>query len=689
MRRSGSVNVCALLLASVLLIAVLSLISISIACASSCITPWNSVTEDASDNFSVDICVDESKEAEFTVSSDLSYEWTWSVNEEEIKESEGESSNLSFVFEDYDIYNVSAVGDRENETECAYWNVTVWWIIGEENDVRELEGLEDYTLRISKRPERIVSMAPSCTEILFAVGAGDRVVGVTSFCDYPLEVVDKVNKEEIEVIGGYSTPSLEKIEDLEPDLIVGAYGNPDDVIYRLIELGYPVYAQNPKNIDGIFVHIKVTGAITKCKENTTSLLDDLKDEIEEIIERTELLEEEQRARVFRPCPGFWTCGNETFMNDVIKTAGGKNIATKYFSGWQALGIEEIIGENPQVILCPATDEGESLAYEQIMGEERLKVVDAVRNNRVYLINGDLICRPCPRVVNATEIVHKYLYGLFNIPEEESTEIKGAYFNVPFITLELSAEENLALRLDISEVEVSEIEKAPEKTIGKYVRIEVNESDSGSLENISEVVINIKYDEEEVEEAGMEENNIKVCFYNESEGKWNILKTYISTEDNIASTEFSCLNEGIYGLSGFSWIFDSGAPENPYPSIFGVHHGNITPSHNVYVTKMYTYPCAGTGGHSEEVAFYNSTTGEEIANGTWKGYTVGDYHYIEFEESFALYTGTTYNFVIRTGSYPKVHHKSVLEVSDGIITCTNFTDANGKKYEDWIPAIRLE
>ena len=653
------------------------------------ITQWNSVTEDASDSFSVDIHIDESKEVEFGVSSGLIYEWTWSVNEEEIKESEGESSNLSYVFEDYGIYNVSVVGDRENETECAYWNVTVWWIIGEENDVRELEGLEDYAFRISKRPERIVSMAPSCTEILFAVGAGDRVVGVTSFCDYPLEVVDKVNKEEIEVIGGYSTPSFEKIVNLEPDLIVGAYGNPDDVIYRLIELGYPVYAQNPKNIDGIFVHIKFTGAITKCTENTTSLLDDLEGEIEEIEERTELLEEEQRPRVFRPCPGFWTCGNETFMNDVIKTAGGKNIAAKYFSGWQALRIEEIIGENPQVILCPATDEGESLAYVQIMGEERLKVVDAVRNNRVYLVNGDLICRPCPRVVNATEIVHEYLYGLFNIPEEGSTEIKGAYFNVPFITLELSAEENLALRLDISEVEVSEIEKAPEKTIGKYVRIEVNESDSGNLENLSEIVINIGYDEEEVEEAGMEENNIKVCFYNESEGMWNILKTDVSTEDNIASTEFSCLNEGIYGLSGFSWIFDSGAPENPYPSIFGVHHGNIIPSHDVYVTKMYTYACTGTGGHSEEVAFYNSTTGKEIANGTWKGYTIADYHYIEFEESFILHKGTTYNFVIRTGSYPKIHHKSVLEVSDGIITCTNFTDTNGKKYEDWIPAIRLE
>jgi len=137
------------------------------------------------------------------------------------------------------------------------------------------------------------------------------------------------------------------------------------------------------------------------------------------------------------------------------------------------------------------------------------------------------------------------------------------------------------------------------------------------------------------------------------------------------------------------VFDTGAPKNPYPSIFGTHYGNMTPSHDVYVTKMYTYPCAGTGGHSEEVAFYNSTTGAPIANGTWKGYAVGDYHYIEFNQPFVLHHEVTYNFVIRTGSYPQIYHKSVLDVSDGTITCTNFTDANGRTYNDRIPAIKLE
>jgi len=517
---------------------------------------WNSVTGDASKNFSVDFHIDESKEVEFRVnSSDLSHNWSWSVNGEEIEESKGVSSNLSYTFEEYGIYNVCVVGVGVGETtERACWNVTVSLVIDEENDLRELEGLEDYTFKISKRPARIVSLAPSCTEMLFAVGAGDSVVGVTEYCDYPSEVEDKKDKGEIVVIGGYSTPSLEKIMDLEPDLIVAAYGNPSDILYWLIDnkmhpdIEYPVYAQNPKKIETILAHMNVLGAITKCNETVSSLLDDSKYKIAEIEERTELLEPEQRPRVFRPCPGFVTCGNNTFLNDVIWTAGGENIAAKYFAGWGALKIKDIIHENPQVILCPATEEGESLAYVQIMGEERLKDVDAVRNNRIYLIIDGLISRPGPRVANATEKVLECIYGLFNIPEECSTEINGAYFGVPNVTLELSAKENIALRLNITEVNGSEMANVPETVIGNFVRIEVNESESGNLETIDKVVINIGYDEVELEEADMEETRIRICYYNASEEEWKPVKTDVSTEDNIASAEFSCLNDGIYGLT---------------------------------------------------------------------------------------------------------------------------------------------
>lgn len=130
------------------------------------------------------------------------------------------------------------------------------------------------------------------------------------------------------------------------------------------------------------------------------------------------------------------------------------------------------------------------------------------------------------------------------------------------------------------------------------------------------------------------------------------------------------------------LFDAGP--GTYPSIFGVHKGNITPAHNVTVNQMYTYPCVGTGGHSEFVELDNGTF---YINATWKGYH-GDYHNITFPYQFTLLANHTYNYTIRTGSYPQIHHTDALPTPDGWINCTQFTDANGRIYHDWIPAIRL-
>ena len=500
----------------------LSLISTSIASGSS-ITQWNSVTDNTSDIFSLDIGIDEGKEVEFTVSStlSLSYEWIWSVNSEEVKESEGESSDLSYTFGEHGIYNVSVVGKGENETtKC--WNVTVWLVIEEENDVRELEGLEDYPLRIPKKPGRIISMAPSATEILFAVGAGDSVVGVTSFCNYPPEVVDKVNNGEIEVIGGYSTPSLEKIVYLKPDLIVGAYGNPDDVIYRLIELGedeekeYPIYAQHPKNFDEIFTHINVTGAMTKCNETAVSLVNELREKLEEIEERTELLEEEKRPRVYYAMGSlFMTTGDGTFQHDIIKTAGGKNIAAEYLSSWGPFSIEHIVEEDPQVIIY-CSHGSESLVPEQIKSAE-LKTVDAVKNNRIYPINENIVSRPGPRVVDAVEIVHGNLSGLFNIPGKGSAKIKGAYFGVPFMHLEISTkgDKNRALRCNITKIEETEVQK--KLSIGKEVDFGKN------------FTIKVEIEKNLEERWG-------IGFYNVDEESWEVYEVVEEEEDGYGDEE---------------------------------------------------------------------------------------------------------------------------------------------------------
>nr|QNO56727.1 hypothetical protein HGIILDEE_00016 [Methanosarcinales archaeon ANME-1 ERB7] len=131
------------------------------------------------------------------------------------------------------------------------------------------------------------------------------------------------------------------------------------------------------------------------------------------------------------------------------------------------------------------------------------------------------------------------------------------------------------------------------------------------------------------------------------------------------------------------VFDTGA--GTYPSISGVHTGTITPNKKITVSKLYTYSCPGTGGHSEYVRIWNESW--TIASGNWAGYRHG-WQNITFDNSFTLKSGELYNYTLHTGSYPQIIHKKTFPVPEGEITCTKFTDANGKVYHDWIPAIKL-
>jgi len=140
---------------------------------------------------------------------------------------------------------------------------------------------------------------------------------------------------------------------------------------------------------------------------------------------------------------------------------------------------------------------------------------------------------------------------------------------------------------------------------------------------------------------------------------------------------------------YAEYFDTG--EGTYPSIMGTHKGTIKPSRNITVNTLYTYPCVGTGGHTKSIELYENDT--LIAYGTWKGY-IGDYHNITIHNVtgahyITLLKDYEYNYTIRTGSYPQIHHTDALLTANGWINCTEFIDANGKKYNNWIPAIRLE
>ena len=150
---------------------------------------------------------------------------------------------------------------------------------------------------------------------------------------------------------------------------------------------------------------------------------------------------------------------------------------------------------------------------------------------------------------------------------------------------------------------------------------------------------------------------------------------IGSEQNTTITQFTL-------VPSLSTSFDTGQGE--YPSISGVHKGIITPFHNVKANALYTYPCSGTGGHTEYARFENATWN---ATATWEGY-VGDWHNITFDKTVILLANEEYYYTIRTGSYPQIHHNASLLTINGWINCTEFVDVNGKVYKDWIPCIKL-
>ncbi len=167
---------------------------------------------------------------------------------------------------------------------------------------------------------------------------------------------------------------------------------------------------------------------------------------------------------------------------------------------------------------------------------------------------------------------------------------------------------------------------------------------------------------------------------EGYGLWDTPYSIEGDKDN-----YPLMKHGVNYFVTTVGIFDTGQSENPYPSCFGIHHGTIKPTKLIRVQKLYTYPCAGTGGHTEYVKICKDARCVETV--PWAGYT-GDWHNISFSKPFEMYPNVEYNYTIKTGSYPQIHHTTTLSTAGGWINCTEFEDGNGNIHYDWIPAIRF-
>ena len=248
-------------------------------------------------------------------------------------------------------------------------------------------------------PKRIVSLAPSNTEILFALGLNKEIIGVTEYCDYP---DDAKNKEKI---GGFSNPNLEKIYSLKPDFVFGVRGNPKETLINLTKLKIDVLAYDPKNLDDLFNLIIKVGKITDKREEAYNLVSKMKEKRDSIIEKADKLRKKKVYLEIWNNP-YMSVGENTYLNKLIEDAGGINIAKKAKGDWPILSQEFIITENPEVIIIAYMGQN----IEEVLKRPGWENIDAVKNKRIYIINPDLIYRLGPRIIDGMEelfnLIHK-------------------------------------------------------------------------------------------------------------------------------------------------------------------------------------------------------------------------------------------------------------------------------------------
>ncbi|MCX8160617.1 MAG: helical backbone metal receptor [Candidatus Saccharicenans sp.] len=272
-----------------------------------------------------------------------------------------------------------------------------------------LEFRDDLGHRISLAscPQRIVSLAPNLTEILFALGLEREIIGVTRYCDYPEEARNR------EIVGGLVDLNLEKIRSLKPDLVLGFRGNPRRLIDRLWHQPIPVYVfDSGRTFDDLFVLIARIGQLTCRQERATDLITNLKQQIMEI--EKNLPPAGFRKKVFLTMSGqgsgLWTCGRDSYLSYLLEKARAENIAAGEKGNWLVYSREKLIKDNPELILilCRSKEDFDR-ARTWFTAQPALQKIWAVRGERFFFLDENLFSRFAPRLVEAYRRLVATLY----------------------------------------------------------------------------------------------------------------------------------------------------------------------------------------------------------------------------------------------------------------------------------------
>jgi len=247
---------------------------------------------------------------------------------------------------------------------------------------------------VTSETRRLISLAPSVTETLFALGLGDRVVGVTTYCDYPPETAT------IEKVGDTQRPNLEKIISLKPDLvIISTASQLEEFVGNLERLGVPVYVNNPTDLGSLLHSIQRLGDVAGVPESASRLVVDLRARINDVHSKVASLRRPRVLLVLSSEP-LITAGGTTFINDLITEAGGDSISADQKADYPQFSLETALARRPEVIFLQAGSPG----LPKQLGDS-----PAVRAGRVYQLDDSILLRPGPRIVHGLEQVARKLH----------------------------------------------------------------------------------------------------------------------------------------------------------------------------------------------------------------------------------------------------------------------------------------
>lgn len=264
--------------------------------------------------------------------------------------------------------------------------------------VRDDSGTE---VRLDQYPKRIVSLTPSNTEILFALGLGDQVVGVTTYCDYPEEVKQKAKIGDLQ-------GNPEEIVAMKPDLVVAKWTLNEDVVSKLRKLEIPVLCVEPESVEGVYNSIKLIAQVTGTSDKGEEIIAGMKKKIEGAQQKVAGVPEGERVKVFIEVGNepLFTAGKETFVDELLGLAGGINIAGD-IKGYQMYSQETVVKNNPDYIL--AVDSYYIDVKKEINKRAGWDQIKAVQDGRIITGLDNIVNRPGPRSAQAVETIAQALY----------------------------------------------------------------------------------------------------------------------------------------------------------------------------------------------------------------------------------------------------------------------------------------